>query len=120
MGLTASATPAADFLEANAALGGVLPSAKRNAIASAGLDLARERPQASHGCSGRERDRGYPPGKEAAAALPPRSASCATPDAWHNWHGRRYENPPDMVIPRVCCEILQVCPVFRRLLLRVS
>jgi hypothetical protein len=52
-------------------------------------------------------------------ALPPRCASCATPDARHNWHGSRYANAPDMVLQRVCCEILQVCPLLLRLLLRV-
>jgi hypothetical protein len=59
-----------------------------------------------------------PPGNETALALPSRCASCATLDAWHNWHGRRYANAPDMVLQRVCCEILQVCPLLLRLLLR--
>jgi hypothetical protein len=63
--------------------------------------------------------RGTPPGNETALALPSRCASCATLDAWHNWHGRRYANAPDMVLQRVCCEILQVCPLLLRLLLRV-
>jgi hypothetical protein len=49
---------------------------------------------------------------------PPRCASCATPDAGHNWHGSRYANALDMVLPRVCCEILQGCPLLRLLLLR--
>jgi hypothetical protein len=68
-------------------------------------------------CPGRECDGGTPQATR-LYALPPRWASCATLDAWHNWHGWRYENPPDMVLPRVCCEILQVCPLHRRLLLR--
>ena len=63
---------------------------------------------------------GVPPlAKELLLALPPRCASCATPDARHNWHGSRYANAPDTVLPRVSCEILQVCPLLLRLLLRV-
>jgi hypothetical protein len=69
--------------------------------------------------SGRERQRGRPPGKGLLLVLPPRCASCATPAVWHNWHGSRYANAPDTMLQRVCCEILQVCPLLLRLLLRV-
>jgi hypothetical protein len=83
------------------------------------LDLLGERGPDLHGVSGRERDGGTPQAKELLLALPSRCASCATLDAWHNWNGRRYANAPDMVLQRVCCEILQVCPLLLRLLLRV-
>jgi hypothetical protein len=38
--------------------------------------------------------------------------------ARQNCHGSRYANALDMVLPRVCCEILQGCPLLRLLLLR--
>jgi hypothetical protein len=79
---------------------------------------AGERDADLRGVSGRERDGGTPRQRELLLALPPRCASCATPDARHNWHGSRYANAPDMVLPRVSCENLQVCPLFLRLLLR--
>ena len=73
-----------------------------------------------HEVSGRGRDGGTPLAKERLLALPPRCARCATPDAGYNWHGSRYANAPDMVLPGVSCEILQVCPLLLRLLLRES
>src|SRR5271170_4267302 len=79
---------------------------------------AAERGRYSQAVSGRKRDGVPRHPRNLLLALPPRCASCATPDARHNWHGSRYANAPDMVLPGICCEILQVCPLLLRLLLR--
>jgi hypothetical protein len=81
------------------------------------------RPQRGGGTAGRVRAasaEGVPRHPGEFCWHPPRCASCATPDARHNWHGSRYANAPDMVLPGVSCEILQVCPLLLRLLLRES
>jgi hypothetical protein len=47
---------------------------------------AGERDEDLHEVSGREARSGYPPGNQTAGGIATRCASCATSDAWHNWH----------------------------------